>query len=104
MIRGEVYWAELSGDAGFRPVVIVSRDETLARRQNVTVAEITRTVRRLPSEVPLSTSNGMPAACVIHTDNIHTIPLDHIRKRITSLKGEALFHLDQALRYSLGLD
>ena len=104
MIRGEVYWAELAGDAGFRPVVIVSRDDSLAKRQNATVAEITRTVRRLPSEVPLSTALGMPADCVINTDNIHTIPRDRIRTRIISLKGELLFRLDQALRYSLALD
>lgn len=104
MIRGEVYWAELLGDAGFRPVVIISREETVARRQNVTVAEITRTIRRLPSEGPLSTDNGMPVACVVHTENIHTVPRDQIRTRITSLHGEVLFRLDQALRYSLALD
>jgi mRNA-degrading endonuclease toxin of MazEF toxin-antitoxin module len=29
MTRGEIWWAELAGDAGFRPVVIVSRAEGL---------------------------------------------------------------------------
>ena len=74
MTRGEVWWGELAGDAGFRPVVIVSRAEGLPNRQNVTIAEVTRVVRSLPCEVPLTPADGMPASCVVNTDNLHTIP------------------------------
>ena len=104
MIRGEVWWAELAGDAGFRPVVIVSRPDALERRSNVTIAEVTRVVRSLPCEVPLSSAEGMPVECVINTDGLHTIPQTRLRQRITQLSGEHLFRLDQALRYSLGLE
>lgn len=104
MRRGEVWWAELAGDAGFRPVVVVSRSEGLDRRRNVTIAEVTRIVRSPPCEVPLSTLQGMPADCVINTDNIHTIPQDRLRQRIIQLSPEDLFRLDQALRYSLGFE
>ena len=104
MRRGEVWWAELAGDAGFRPVVIVSRSAGLDRRANVTVAELTRVVRELPCEVPLRVSDGMPVDCVINTDNIHTIPKDRLRARITAVPEEGLFALGQALRYSLDLE
>lgn len=104
MTRGEVWWAELAGDAGFRPVAIVSRAEGLARRRNVCVAEVTRTVRRLPCEVPLSSADGMPADCVINTDNLHTIPKDRLRQRITLLSSEHIFSLGQAPRHSLDLE
>jgi len=60
MSRGEVWWAELAGDLGFRPVAIVSRQEALVRRRNVTIAEVTRTIRSLPSQVPLGIDDGMP--------------------------------------------
>ena len=104
MTRGEAWWAELAGDAGFRPVVIVSARERLQQRRNVTIAEITRVVRSLPCEVPLSPDEGMPVDCVINTDNLHTIPKDSLREQITQLSAEHLFRLDQALRYSLGLE
>jgi len=102
--RGEVWWAELAGDAGFRPIVIVSRNEGLDRRQTVTIAEVTRTVRSLPGEVPLTTTDGMPTSCVVNTDNLHTIPKDRFRYRICVLTAPKLFSLDQSLNYSLGLE
>ncbi len=104
MTRGEVWWAELAGDAGHRPVAIVSRADALARRQNVTIAEVTRVVRSLPSEVPMSRAEGMPTDCVINTDNLHTIPKDRMRERITALSDEKKFSLARALRYSLDLE
>jgi mRNA-degrading endonuclease toxin of MazEF toxin-antitoxin module len=51
--RGEVWWAELAGDAGYRPVAIVSRASPDLRRK-IIVAEVTTVIRSLPSEVPLS--------------------------------------------------
>ena len=103
-MRGEVWWAELAGDAGFRPVAIVSRTAGLDRRWNVTIAEVTRTIRSLPCEVPLSAREGMPTECVINTDTLHTIPKNRLRERATSLAVEKLFALNQALRYSLDIE
>jgi mRNA interferase MazF len=77
--RGEAWWAELAGDAGFRPVILVSRAAGLEARRNVTIAEVTRVVRSLPSETPLSRADGMPTECVVNTDNLHTIPRDRLR-------------------------
>ena len=104
MTRGEVWWAELASDAGFRPVVIVSRSDGLDRRQNLTISDVTRVVRSLPCEVPLSRNDGLPTDCVINTDTLHTIPADRLRQHITTLSQERLFALGNALRYSLDLD
>lgn len=104
MTRGEVWWAELAGDAGFRPVVIVTRSDAIERRRNVTIAEVTRVTRSLPSEVPIHAAEGMPADCVINTDNLHTIPKDRLRRRILALSADHLFALGQALGYSLDLE
>ena len=103
MRRGDVWWAELDGEAGFRPVVIISRSDALARRRNITIAEVTRVVRLIPSEVPLTTSDGMPTDCVVNADNIHTIPKDRLRREIMSLSAEKLFALNSALQYSLDI-
>ena len=104
MRRGEVWWAELAGDAGFRPVAIVCRSAGLDRRANVIVAEVTRVVRDLPCEVPLLVADGMPVDCVVNTDNLHTIPKERLRERIMALPEDRLFDLAQALHHSLDLD
>jgi len=101
--RGEIWWAELVGDAGFRPVEVVSRSDPQEHRLNVIIAEITRVIRSVPSEIPLDQSDGMPVECVINTDNLHTIPRSHLRLLATVLSGDRLFQLDNALRYSLGM-
>lgn len=46
----------------------------------------------------------MPVSCVVNTDNLHTIPNDRLRQRMTMLSGKLQFALDQALRYSLDLE
>ena len=61
-------------------------------------------VRSLPCEVPVSASEGMPSACVINADNLHTIPKGRLRRRIAELPSEKRFALDQALRHSLDLE
>lgn len=104
MWRGECWWAELGGDAGFRPVVIVSRSDAVATRRNVTIAEVTRVVRHIPAEVPLSRAEGMPVDCVVNTDNLHTIPKSRLRERITALSADKEFALSNALKHSLELD
>ena len=104
MDRGEVWWAQLGGDVGYRPVTIVSRSDAIAYRRNLTIAEVTRTVRHIAAEVPLSRAEGTPSDCVVNTDNLHTIPKDRLRERILVLADERLFALNIALRYSLELD
>lgn len=104
MNRGEIWWAELAGDAGFRPVAIVSRNAGLDRRSNITIAEVTRTIRSLQNEVPLTVADGMPTACVINTDSLYTIPKNRLRERIITLSGERTFALNAALRYSLDIE
>ncbi|MCC6361229.1 MAG: type II toxin-antitoxin system PemK/MazF family toxin [Phycisphaerales bacterium] len=103
MKRGEVWWAELAGDAGFRPVAIVSRDARQAR-QAITIAEVSRRIRSVPSEVLLDESDGMATRCVINCTALHTIPVDRLRSRVTRLGEAQVFALDRALRFALGLD
>ena len=46
MKRGEVWWANLPQPLGRRPVVLLSRDEAYSIRNAVTVAEVTRRIRK----------------------------------------------------------
>ena len=76
MKRGEVWWAELPLPVGDRPVVILTRDAVLQNIGGIVVAIVTRTVRQLPTEVPLGRAQGLLMPCVANLDNILTVPRD----------------------------
>jgi mRNA interferase MazF len=104
MNRGELWWARMPAPIGRRPVVLVSRASAYSARTNVTVAEVSRTVRGIPSEVPLGAADGLPRRCALNTDNLVTIPKTRLEARIALLRPAKLAALDDALRFSLGLD
>jgi len=58
MDRGEVWWADLPLPVGRRPVLIVTRSAAVGVRNQVVVAQVTRTAHGLPCEVALTT--GQP--------------------------------------------
>jgi mRNA interferase MazF len=103
MRRAEIWWAELPAPAGRRPVVLVSRDAAYAVRASVSVVEVSRSARGIPSEVALSKRDGLPARCVANADNIVTIPKVWLKFRIAPLRTEKVEALDTALKFSLGL-
>ena len=104
MRRGEIWWAELEPPAGRRPVVLLSRDEAYGVRSLIIVAPVTTRIRRISSEVPLGTDDGMPQDCVANLDTITTIPKDCLQSRITTLSAKKLREIDAAIRFALGLE
>ena len=94
MQRGEIWFAATPG--GDRPVLVLTRDPVVTRIGSVVVAALTRTRRGLVSELELNKSqDGVPTDCVVNFDNIHTIPRDRFRRRITTL---SLARMAQACR------
>ena len=89
--------------AGRRPVVLVSRDSSYAVRASITVVEISRTVRAIPTEVALGKREGLPRKCVANADNLVTIPKTWLETLIAPLAPDKLEALDAALRFALAL-
>ena len=104
MQRAEVWWADLPAPAGRRPVVLVSRERAIHVRTAVTIAQVTTTVRHIPSEVPLGPSDGVPKPCVVNCDVVQTIPKSLLSDRIGLLSPAKRHALDQALAFALGID
>ena len=104
MRRGEIWWADFPGPASRRPALLVSRDAAYSIRQKVTVAEVTRIVRGIESEIGLGQIQGLPARCVANLDNLVTIPKTWLSKRAGALSREKLKALDEAICFSLGVD
>jgi len=103
MHRGEVWWANLTGPAGRRPVLLLSRESVYNTRGSVTVAAITRTIRGIPVEVPLGPEDGMPTKCVINLDEITTALKSRLTERITTLSQEKLTMASKAAIFALDL-
>ena len=101
MRRGEVWWVELP-DAGRRPACVLTRDAAVQVLGSVLVAPATRTIRRIPTEVPLTIDEGMPADCVLTFHNLATVPKTLLTERITSVPAAKLPQLCEALRIATG--
>lgn len=97
--QGEIWWAELPRPAGRRPVLVLTRTPAIRSLSNVTVAPVTRSIRDIPAEVRLDTSDGVPSACAVSLENIMTVPKPLLRRWIASLSSERLGQTFAAIRY-----
>jgi len=103
MQRGEVWWAEFPLPTGRRPVLMLSRNDAYDVRAEVTVAQITRTIRNIPVEVGLDAEDGMPETCVVNLDTITTVSKARLGRQITTLSEDKMRAVDAAIKYALGL-
>ena len=88
MAQGDIWWAE--SELGRRPVLVVTRNEAIDVLNKVVVAPITRTVRDIPTEVPLNTDDGLPHRSAASFDNLRAVAKSHLTER--------RFHLAPSLR------
>ena len=86
-----------------RPVLILTRDSVLEYLGEVTIAPITTTVRDIPSEVFLSTVDGMPQDCAVNCDHLQTVSKGKIGSLITSLPRTKMAEVGRAIRFALDI-
>ena len=103
MLRGEVRWHRLAAPDKRRPVVILTRDSIIASLGEVTVAPVTTHIRDIPSEVVLSSSDGMPRECAVNCDHVQTVPQRRLGATITRLSDQQMRRVSEALRFALDL-
>jgi len=100
--RGEIYWARINGSAGRRPVLVLSRDRAIPVLHRLLVAPISRTVRGIPTEVPIGAEEGLDREAAASCDDLLTIPKDWLEPSpIGALSHPKMLLLDQALRFAL---
>ncbi len=101
MRRGEIWFA--STPSGYRPVLVLTRDPVAARIGSVVVAALTRTRRGLMSELELTPdTDGVPTDCVVNFDNIHTLPREALRRRVSALSAPRLAEVCGVLAAAMG--
>jgi mRNA interferase MazF len=93
--RGEIWWGE-AGSKG-RPFLILTRDDAIPVLRTVLVAPVTRTIRDIPTEVPLGISEGLPVASAATMDTVLALPKSMLVRRMGALAPERHRELGAAL-------
>ena len=101
MRRGEVRWYRFAAPDKRRPVVILTRDSILEALGEVTIAPVTSTIRDIPSEVVLTSHEGMPRDCAANLDHIQTVAKTRIGALITTLSRDRMAEIRTALLFAL---
>jgi mRNA interferase MazF len=102
MKRGEVRWYRFSRPDKKRPVLLLTRDSALEFLGEVTVAPVTSTIRAIPSEVVLTTEDGMPRDCAINLDHVQTVSKARLGGVLTVLGPTRMSEVRSALSFALG--
>jgi mRNA interferase MazF len=115
MLRGEIRWVDLDPARGSeankrRPAVIVSNDgaNTTAAHLNrgvITVVPVTSNVSRVyPFQVLLPAREcGLPSDSKAQAEQVRSVAIERIGRRVGQLTAPLLAELDEALRLHLAL-
>lgn len=99
--RGEVWWYE-DARHGRRPFLVLTRDEAIGVLNQVLAVPTTRTIRGIPTEVPLDGDHGMPQPCVLSLDNVTLIRPSLCTALITRLGPDTMAKVCVALHRATG--
>lgn len=81
--QGEIWWASVADQR--RPVLVVSRSAATAALNRIVCAPVTRTIRDIPTEIPLGTANGLREPCVASFDNLQLVLRSMLSERVGTL-------------------
>ncbi len=86
-----------------RPVLVLTREVVRPQLTRVTVAPITTTVRGLSTEVPVGQINGLDHDGVVSCDNVLTVPMSALGRRVGHLFPAQEVELADAIRTAFDL-
>lgn len=98
--RGEVWWGEIAG-VGRRPFLVMTRSAAIPVLHSVLAAPISRTVRGIPTELPLGPDDGMPTECAAIFDNLRVVPKANLVERLCALDLARMAEACAALRLAV---
>ena len=103
MKQGEVYWYSFRAPDKRRPVLILTHTPAISYLNSVTVAQLTTTVRGVPSEVLLTPGlDGVFEECVVNAYSLQTVPKSRMGELVTQLSPERIREVRAAIEFALG--
>jgi len=76
----------------------MTRSAAIPVLNSVLAAPVTRTIRGIPTELPLGPDDGMPTDCVASFDNLRTVPKAYLVDQICALRPPRLTEACAALQ------
>ncbi len=96
----ELWWVDIPV-AGRRPVAVLNRPEAAAVLPRLVVAPASTVIRHLPTEVRLSTDDGVPRDCVLQLDAVERLALDDFDEFIAPLSAMKWGEVCDAIRAAI---
>ena len=103
MKRGEIRWYKFAQPDKKRPVLILTRNSVSEYLGEVTIAPVTTTIRDIPSEVFLSSIDGMYRDCAINCDHLQTVSKSKVGAFITSISSAKMAEVGKAIGFALDI-
>lgn len=101
--QGDIHYCDFDPPIKSRPVLIVSRSELNAVRENIVVALVTRTVRDIPLEIPVGKDEGLGKEGVVSLGDLVTVPKTLLSDRKGRLAAEKVEGMQQGLKLLFAL-
>src|SRR5438874_13194002 len=101
--RGEIRVVLPNPDKA-RPVLILTRASAISYLARVTVAPITSSIRRVPSEVVIGLEEGLKQPSAINLHNVQTVSKDDVGRRVGRLADARMREVCRALGFALGCE
>jgi mRNA interferase MazF len=94
-----VWWVE-APDEGRRPHLILTRDTAIPVVNALLGVPATRTVRGIPTEVPLGPEDGMPEVCALALDNLRVLRKSYFVECVCVLAPDRMADVCRALGHA----
>lgn len=85
MVAQAELWLMETPNQKRRPVLVVTRDEVIPALNNVVVAPVTSTIRRIPTCIPVGPDEGIDHDSVATFDNLAAVPKSVLTTKLGSL-------------------
>jgi len=102
--RGDIWYVDLGGKAGVRPVLVVTRQAVLEYLDKVVVVEITTKGKGYPTEVFIDRAGNLPLPSFVQADNLHTIPKNRMTRFTGSIDTATMRKVSRKITLALGLE
>ena len=97
MVAQAELWLMETPNQKKRPVLIVSRDEVIPVVNNIIVAPVTSTIRKIPTCIPVGADEGIDHDSVATFDNLAAVPKSVLTTRLGELGRRGRQQICEAL-------
>ena len=103
MRSGDVYWG-VTGAAGERPYLVLTRTAAIAVLDRITVAPCSTSIRGIPTELPLGREAGLDHESVAQLDSIMPAMKASLHRHLGNIGPEGHADLCARLGLTFGCD